>query len=125
VAADAQRAVAPRLPAAGGKYPIAAGRAQAQAARQWQAMRQPSGRQLQARTAPACMHDIHEQSSAWLDLELIREMQGVEADGIGMPIRLRVRLEVFAVVHGDDVSRANGPAAAPIRPASRVPIHRS
>src|SRR3546814_8134766 len=63
-------------------------------------------------------------TGVWLELEGLREMQGVETHAIGGCVHRRDCFEVFAGCHDDDVIRASGPVAAPIRPAWRVPISR-
>src|SRR3546814_10391651 len=80
--------------------------------------RQPAGRYLQACAAPTGVDDVQGLSGVWLELKGLREMQGVETHAIGGCVHRRDCFEVFAGCHDDDVIRASGPVAAPIRPRS-------
>src|SRR3546814_6289312 len=49
--------------------------------------RQPSGRYLQACAAPTGVDDVQGLTGVWLELEGLREMQGVETHAIGGCVR--------------------------------------
>src|SRR3546814_12475852 len=76
IAGHADRAVTPRLPAAGGKLPAAFRGFEAEAAGQGQAQRQPSGRYLQACAAPTGVDEVQGLTGVWLELAGLRERQG-------------------------------------------------
>src|SRR3546814_17582929 len=84
--------------------------------------RQPAGRYLQACAAPTGVDDVQGLTGVWLELEGLREMQGVETHAIGGCVHRRDCFEVFAGCHDDDVIRASGPVAAPGSEEGRVGI---
>src|SRR3546814_18868054 len=58
----------------------------------------------------------------WIELKRTGEGQGVIPHGAGVCVGGLDRVAVFAGSHGNDVIRASGPVAAPIRSSWRVPM---